>query len=123
MEKIQPRDNLEGHKATLLIQMVVVITGWNDISKRKPSRHNQIQDERSLAPAQAGSGGACDPSGPLSPSTAYSISQPFWGNQKERVLFPFPLNVNPPGQGAWVFPGGLSKRGETGLLLIWAGVH
>lgn len=39
MEKIQPQDNLERHKASLLGQLVVVIICWNDISKWKPSRH------------------------------------------------------------------------------------
>lgn len=40
--KSQPQDNLEGHKATFLIQLVVVLICWNDISKRKTSRHNEV---------------------------------------------------------------------------------
>ena len=62
-------------------------------------------------------------SGPLLPSTTYSRSQRFWEIQEEKVLFLFPLDVNPPDQWAWVFPGCLSKRGKIGLLLTWAGLQ
>ena len=76
----------------------------------------QIEDERSPAPAQAGSGAAFCPALLTPEPSSREI-------QEESILSPFPLNVNPPNQWAWAFPGSLSKRRKMRLLLIWAGLQ
>ena len=76
----------------------------------------QIEDERSLAPDQAGRG---EPS-----AQHYLLQIPAPREiQEENILSPFPLNVNPPNQWAWVFPGSLSKRRKLRLLLTRAGLQ
>ena len=111
MEKIQPQDNLERHKASLLGQLVVVIICWNDISKWKPSRHRLKMKGHWPQPRLA----VVEPS-----AQHYLLQIPALPEiQEENILAPFPLNVNLPNQWAWAFPGSLSKRRKMRLLLTW----
>ena len=115
MEKIQPQDNLERHKASLLGQLVVVIICWNVISKWKPSRHRLKMKGHWPQPRLA----VVEPS-----AQHYLLQIPALQEiQEENILAPFPLNVNLPNQWAWAFPGSLSKRRKMQLLVTWTGLQ
>lgn len=102
--KSQPQDNLEGYKATFLIQLVVILICWNDISKRKTSRHNQVRTQGHWPQPRLA---VVEPEilvDHFSPVLLHHISA-LLEIQETVVLFPVLLNVTWQARGAWAFPG------------------